>query len=759
MSAATAASLAPGWCSTSCAIRRARPGSCELLALALARYTPAARAAAPMACCSRWPASLRLFGGLRALCAWRRATPHDCGTQVRASALAPTAGGGSAAGPRGAGAARCAGHARSALLDACRCRRCCEALQQPPRLAELLQAIGSRRLADVRALPRAGLQKRGGAELLGALDRAYGDAPDPRPWFEPPERFAMALELMHRADDAGATRRSPPSAWCRPLAGWLSRQWLARSRLRLVLRHERSRARAGRQRAAYGSRRAVAGCGADRDAAAREAFTPRAGRTGVRDGAACSTKRCRRAGRDRPAFARSRPAGAGVPGAARPAGVAPGRRPRARASPWPTITGPSGRAWPSGVTGVRAPQVPRHRRRCARPGCCREPLRLADGYGRPVHGGPLPLLTRAERIEAGWFDGALVVPRLPRRPRQRPPAALDLSRAPRRRAGGEADGLRLVTSPRLLRMRHSPSLPAYAELHCLSNFSFLRGASHPQELVRARRELGYAALAITDECSLAGVVRAQRGRGRSRAEERQPASLHRRQRVHAGRRRPALPAGAAGPQPRGLRQPVRADHPGRGAQPQGQLPADAGDLGAAARRVAHRAAAGLPGAADARAAATSADALAARRRAWLAATFGEPRAGSPSSCCSGPTTTRRRAAARGSRRPAGAAAGGRRRRAHARALAQAAAGRADRRSASAAPVAECGYCAGAATPSSTCARACGWRSSTRAELLRRHAWTSPRAARFSLDELRYEYPDEVVPPGETPTGYLRRRMT
>jgi error-prone DNA polymerase len=48
----------------------------------------------------------------------------------------------------------------------------------------------------------------------------------------------------------------------------------------------------------------------------------------------------------------------------------------------------------------------------------------------------------------------------------------------------------------------------YAELHCLSAFSFQRGASHPQELVQRAHELGYAALAITDECSMAGVVRA-----------------------------------------------------------------------------------------------------------------------------------------------------------------------------------------------------------------------------------------------------------
>ena len=49
---------------------------------------------------------------------------------------------------------------------------------------------------------------------------------------------------------------------------------------------------------------------------------------------------------------------------------------------------------------------------------------------------------------------------------------------------------------------------SYTELHCISNFTFLRGASHPEELVLRAQELGYAALAITDECSLAGVVRA-----------------------------------------------------------------------------------------------------------------------------------------------------------------------------------------------------------------------------------------------------------
>jgi error-prone DNA polymerase len=54
------------------------------------------------------------------------------------------------------------------------------------------------------------------------------------------------------------------------------------------------------------------------------------------------------------------------------------------------------------------------------------------------------------------------------------------------------------------------AVPRYAELHCLTAFSFLRGASEPAELVERAVTLGYEALAITDECSLAGVVRAHK---------------------------------------------------------------------------------------------------------------------------------------------------------------------------------------------------------------------------------------------------------
>jgi len=57
-------------------------------------------------------------------------------------------------------------------------------------------------------------------------------------------------------------------------------------------------------------------------------------------------------------------------------------------------------------------------------------------------------------------------------------------------------------------MRSSHTSINYAELVCTSNFTFLNGASHPQELVARAAELGYDAIALTDECSLAGIVRA-----------------------------------------------------------------------------------------------------------------------------------------------------------------------------------------------------------------------------------------------------------
>jgi error-prone DNA polymerase len=106
------------------------------------------------------------------------------------------------------------------------------------------------------------------------------------------------------------------------------------------------------------------------------------------------------------------------------------------------------------------------------------------------------------------------------------------------------------------------ALPAYAELHCVSNFSFLRGASQPQELVWRAHQLGYAALALTDECSLAGVVRAHSAvqdlekelamlREQARAEGREPPAALQRPvtRLLIGSEFRVDPASASSPSP------------------------------------------------------------------------------------------------------------------------------------------------------------------------------------------------------------------
>ena len=73
--------------------------------------------------------------------------------------------------------------------------------------------------------------------------------------------------------------------------------------------------------------------------------------------------------------------------------------------------------------------------------------------------------------------------------------------------------MELLTSKKI-KESHQAKLSAglkaadYAELHCITNFSFLRGASFPEELVERAKELDYRAIAITDECSVSGIVRA-----------------------------------------------------------------------------------------------------------------------------------------------------------------------------------------------------------------------------------------------------------
>jgi protein ImuB len=399
MSAATAGSLAPEVQQLARdPVREAE--FVRAIAIAMARFTPHL-VLQPDGVLLEVAASLRLFGGLRALMRQVRATARACGARGRL-ALAPTAGAASLLAH--VAPARALRRPRTQrLLDALPLPPVLEALQQPPRLAQLLQTIGCRRLGEVRALPRAGLNKRGGAELLAALDRACGDAPDPRPWFEVPERFSMPLELMHRADDAAqlvfACQRLVV-----PLAGWLSRQWLAASRLRLKLRHER-----GRRTVPDGE--LVVELGApSRDAAQIMALL---------------RERLQRHTLAAPVYAIELQLVDAVSSAGREGQLIPD--PGQQAQEFQALVDRlSSRLGSERVLRLALADDHRpERASVARPAALpsrppavaptpsrpiwllREPVRLAERDGAPVHGGPLALLSRAERIEAGWFDGSL----------------------------------------------------------------------------------------------------------------------------------------------------------------------------------------------------------------------------------------------------------------------------------------------------------------------------------------------------------------
>ncbi len=73
-------------------------------------------------------------------------------------------------------------------------------------VAEALAGLGLRDLGDCLRLPREGLTRRFGPELLSMLDRALGRQPDPRVPFEPPARFERLLDLPHEVEDTEALR-------------------------------------------------------------------------------------------------------------------------------------------------------------------------------------------------------------------------------------------------------------------------------------------------------------------------------------------------------------------------------------------------------------------------------------------------------------------------------------------------------------------------------------------------------------------------
>lgn len=106
--------------------------------------------------------------------------------------------------------------------------------------ADTLEAIGCERIGQLRRLPRAGLAKRFGKEVLQELDRAIGSEPELFRWYEPPEQFQQCMELGARVETTELLL-GPANRLLMQMTGFLTARHCAVSRFALMLHHERLR--------------------------------------------------------------------------------------------------------------------------------------------------------------------------------------------------------------------------------------------------------------------------------------------------------------------------------------------------------------------------------------------------------------------------------------------------------------------------------------------------------------------------------------
>ncbi len=176
--------------------------------------------------------SLRLFGGLQALLAQLRSGLQMLGFGSSIAA-APTAG----------GAWLLARHDDGIVVTGM--PELASALAElPVQLLEharprtaLLESLGVRSIAQLGKLPRAGLARRLGKELLAELDRAYGRIHEPRLWFEAPSEFHVRMELLAQVEHAEALLFAARRLLAQ-LTGWLLARHAATRALQLVAEHD-----------------------------------------------------------------------------------------------------------------------------------------------------------------------------------------------------------------------------------------------------------------------------------------------------------------------------------------------------------------------------------------------------------------------------------------------------------------------------------------------------------------------------------------
>jgi protein ImuB len=343
-------------------------------------------------------ASLRLFGGIARLCRRVKSVLDTVGFSARVS-VAPT----------GQGAWLLVQHGRRRVLAIRSLTRALSALPfvTVPELrpfAEWFIGLGCNTIGDVRRLPRAGLQRRCGADVLDSLDRAFGMAPELFDWLAPPPVFAARIELPDRVEHAEgllfAARRLIAQ-----LCGWLAARQLSLSAATFSFEHER-----GREAIPPTTLDIALGEPTWREDHLARLLKERLGRLELAASVIAIGLEATNVSAAAPASETlfPEPGGSGEDHARLVELLVArlGRENVLRPAPLADYRPEVANRWVSVQESVKAAPIPDA---LPRPTWLLEkPVRLLMRQHRPFYGTPLRIVSPGERIEAGWFDGALV---------------------------------------------------------------------------------------------------------------------------------------------------------------------------------------------------------------------------------------------------------------------------------------------------------------------------------------------------------------
>ncbi len=368
------------------------------VAVALMRFSPDVVVCDEGTVLMNVSASLRLFGGVMKLC-------HTLAPVIEAIGVTARIG----AAPTGQGAWLLARYRSRRLVKLPSLERALSSLPLTavPELrpfADWFTGLGCSTIADVRRLPRAGLQRRCGQDVLDSLDRAFGLAPELYEWMTLPATFAARVELPDRIEHVEAVLFAAHRLVAQ-LCGWLSARQLAVSGLALRLEHER-----GRQAIEPTEIPIAVAAPVWHDDYLMRLMKERLGRTELAAPVIAVGIETTKVSDVAPMSDTLFPEPGGSPDDhARLVGLLAARLGEAnvlRAAPTADHRPEVANRWVSLDDAAKSGPLPVN---LPRPTWLLDaPVQLVMRRHRPVYGTPLHMVSPGERIEAGWYDGQLV---------------------------------------------------------------------------------------------------------------------------------------------------------------------------------------------------------------------------------------------------------------------------------------------------------------------------------------------------------------